>query len=98
MNQIIKDASTKHMYFINFSDGMPGCPGYGGESAVQQTRKQIKKMISHNIKVLSYFIGGSYTYGNEKFRRMYGKDSEFIDVNQLSKLANTLNKKFLETS
>ena len=55
-------------------------------------------MISHNIKVLSYFIGGSYTYGNEKFRRMYGKDSEFIDVNQLSKLANTLNKKFLETS
>jgi len=95
MSQIIKDASSKHMYFINFSDGMPGCEGYGGQSAVQHTRKQIKKMISYNIKVLSYFIGNG-AYGNDKFRQMYGKDSEFINVQQLSKLARTLNKKFLE--
>ena len=100
MSQIVKDASDKHMYFINLSDGMPGCAGYGGESAIQQTRKQIKKMIGYNIKVLSYFIGSGYAgeYARSKFTRMYGKDAEFINVASLSKLANTLNKKFLEAS
>ena len=50
--------------------------------------------------MLSYFIGSGYAgeYARSKFTRMYGKDAEFINVASLSKLANTLNKKFLEAS
>ncbi len=52
------------------------------------------------IKVLSYFVGDS-DYGSDRymgdFKRMYGKDAEFIDVSSCySDLAKTMNKKFLE--
>jgi len=47
---------------------------------------------------LSYFIGGDYerSSNTEDFKKMYGKDAKFIDVNSVSALAKTMNKKFLE--
>ena len=51
-----------------------------------------------NVKVLSYFVGDS-DYDNRymgDFKKMYGKDAKFIDVNSVSALAKTMNKKFLE--
>ena len=51
------------------------------------------------IKVLSYYIGDEY-YDSERymgdFKKMYGKDAEFVDVTSVTAVSRTMNKKFLE--
>ncbi len=94
--------STKNgteSYFINFSDGWPGFDNkeisYGGTYAVEHTAAQVKKIQQAGVQVLSYFISdGYYGSSNESFTKMYGKGAEFIDVNNVTQLAKTLNKKF----
>ena len=54
-------------------------------------------MRKEGIKVISYFIGNK-SYGGEEFQRMYGKDSHFINTNNLVTLAKTMNNKFLEVA
>ena len=80
-------------------DGMPWFNSYSGENALNHTRQQVVKMRREGIKVLSYFIGSSH-YGSQKedFQKMYGKDSQFIDTNNLVSLAKTMNNKFLEVA
>jgi len=97
MNELVKASKGKDAYFVNMCDGMPWFANYGGEEALNHTKQQVKKMRKEGIKVLSYFIGGN-SYGSQKedFQTMYGKDSNFINTNNLVTLAKTMNNKFLE--
>tara|TARA_R110002020_G_scaffold314978_4_gene530153 strand:- start:947 stop:3052 length:2106 start_codon:yes stop_codon:yes gene_type:complete len=85
-------------FFINFSDGEPFFTNksieYYGQNAANHTKKQVENMRAKGIKVLSYFISGNYGSNSDDFKKMYGKDAEFINTNQLIPLANTLNKMF----
>jgi len=47
---------------------------------------------------MSYYIGDSYNSDRYMgdFKRMYGKDSEFVDVTSVTAISRTMNKKFLE--
>jgi len=85
-------------YFINFSDGEPYFESsdivYYGDEAASHTKKQVQNMVARGIKVLSYFIGSGNYSRPENFKRMYGKDAEFIDTNKVAELAKSLNKKF----
>ena len=58
----------------------------------------VKEIRSRGIKVLSYYVGDSYESDRnmEDFKRMYGKDSEFVDVTNVMSVSKTMNKKFLE--
>ena len=97
MDEITKGTKGKDAYFINMSDGMPWFDRYSGSSALQHTRQQVKKMRREGIKVLSYFIGNNhYDSQKEEFQTMYGKDSQYINTNNLVSLAKTMNNKFLE--
>ena len=97
MDDILNASRGKDAYFLNMSDGMPWFNNYGGEQALLHTSKQVKKMKREGIKVISYFIGGKgYGDSKEDFQLMYGKDSHFIDTNNLLSLAKTMNNKFLE--
>ena len=74
--------------------------GYRGESAMRHTKLQVGKMRKEGIKILSYFIGsdrGGSDWEKSNFQKMYGKDSEFVNTNNLISLARTMNDKFLET-
>ena len=52
-------------------------------------------MRKEGIKVLGYFIGESNCSSSmESFKKMYGKDSEFIDTNSLTQLSKSLNALF----
>ncbi len=103
MKEIVPTSSDRDSYFLNFSDGMPmfssGDLTYYNSDAVNHTKKMINEMRTRGIKVLSYFIGDS-DYGRDEtmldFKRMYGKDSEFIDVTSVMSVSKTMNKKFLE--
>ena len=89
-------------YFINFSDGQPYYGNsdiqYSGDRAEAHTKKMCDGMRAKGISVLSYFIGGSYSYDDENkaFTNMYGSDASFINATNMMDVAKTMNKKFLE--
>ena len=99
---LIPGNSNQDSYFINFSDGQPYYGNneisYSGESAESHTRKMVNNMRAKGISVLSYFIGGEYSYDsdNESFTNMYGNDAEFVNATNMMQVAKTMNKKFLE--
>jgi hypothetical protein len=96
---IKKDAKGDECIFINYSDGMPG--GVDGVSyywdGVDYTRRVVNKMREIGIHIISYFIDGiSEGYSADLFRKMYGREAEFIDPTSLTKVSRSLNRKFLE--
>ena len=101
MDDIIKASKGKEMYFINISDGEPGYSdrnmSYGGEYAIQHTKAQINKMRKAGINVLAYFVHDNYVSDRSKasFISMYGKDAEFIDIQNLTQLTKSLNNVFV---
>ena len=102
MKDIIGTANGKDAYFINICDGEPGWSGngfaYGGNEAIEHTRRQVEKMRKNGIKVLSFFVSDS-TYGLERSRanhaKMYGKEATVIDLDNLTQLSLSLNKMFV---
>ena len=104
MNEIVKSAQGKDMYFINLCDGEPGYGdgnfSYGGDYAITHTAAQVTKMRKAGIKVLGYFICEDVeshwvARSLNQFQRMYGAGSESIDTNNLTQLSNSLNKLFV---
>ena len=103
MNEVIPTTNDRDSYFLNFSDGMPMFSNkdieYYNDKAFGHTKKMVKEFRNRGIKVLSYFIGsGGYRVDREMedFKKMYGGDSEFIDVTSVMSVSKTMNKKFLQ--
>ncbi len=96
---LIPGNSNQDSYFINYSDGAPMFSSrgfyYSGGDAYRHTKKQVTNMRNLGLKVMSYFIG-ERGYGNDAFKKMYGKDAHFIDATNMMEVARTMNKKFLE--
>lgn len=100
---ITPGSSEINSYFINFSDGGPGCTvsnnsgneiQYGGFAAHDHIKKCRKEIESMNVKVLSYFIGSGRE--NSQFSEDWGKqNSVYIDVTEIVPLAKSLNTMFL---
>jgi hypothetical protein len=83
---------------------------YNMTSGAEHTRKQYNKIIQSGVKGIAYFIKSerpayrsSYGYssvngGNDHvtcFKKMYGKNSQFIDINSVTAIARTMNGLFL---
>ena len=98
---------THTVYFINFSDGEPGCSfshngkrfDYGGEQAMKQTKNTVRIMREMGIRIMSYFISDyqhhEHSYTTKFFRSMYGQEAEFVDVRNVVNVLKTLNKLLL---
>lgn len=110
MREMPQADHNSESYFINISDGEPCFSfngesveqpiGYSGNDAALHTRKQVNKIRALNYKVISYFISESTESSQQLsalFKTMYGKDSVFINVENLNQIVNTLNKKMLES-
>ena len=95
--------NNKESYFLNFSDGMPmfsnGEISYHSDSAIKHTKLMVKKIRERGIKVISYYVGGKYDGGENMgdFKKMYGKDSQFVDVTSVTAVAKSMNKRFLSS-
>ena len=101
ISKFIKEDKATDQYFINFSDGSPGFSTrgfyYSGSGAIEHTKKQVDNMRMKGIKILSYFVTrGGTGYGEEGFKRMYGKDAVDVNVTDLIPLAKSINKLFSE--
>lgn len=93
-------------YFLNLSDGEPfysikvGSKGlnisYVDEVGVNHTKSQVDKIRKLGVDILSYFISENFDSSLQKnFKKMYGKNAKFIDVESVSELAKTINDLFL---
>jgi hypothetical protein len=100
--QIIKDATGRDAFFLNYSDGMPYYSDdkiyYSGHTGIKHTRNEVEKMRMAGIEVLSFFISEGYERRStsDDFKKMYGKDASMIDPTKVIELAKELNKKFLQ--
>ena len=102
MKELVPGGIDKDSYFLNFSDGMPMFSNdniyYSGEEALKHTKKMTNKIRGLGVKVMSYYIGGSYERDSamNDFKAMYGKDAHFINVTNVFEVAKTMNKMFLD--
>ena len=101
---LIPGNSNQDSYFINFSDGQPWYSNseieYSGDRAEKHTKKMCDGMRAKGISVLSYFISNydlsDDSYDVKAFKRMYGKDAEFVNATNMMAVAKSMNKKFLD--
>ncbi len=103
LDMIPSTSPTLDSYFINISDGEPYFKNgqYSGQVGGAHTAKQVEHIRNCGVYITSYFIEserGRIGRNNNRdiFKMMYGKDSNFINLNNISEIANTLNKKFLQ--
>ena len=102
LNEIVPTTNDRDSYFLNFSDGMPMFSNddisYYYDEALTHTKKMVNDMRTRGIKVLSYYIGGDYDDDSNmnSFKKMYGKDAQYVDVTSIMSISKTMNKKFLE--
>ena len=85
--------------------------GYHGDTGANHTKTQVDKIRRLGVDILSYFIEDEESPVNMGkpikanapiddphrilFRKMYGKNSKFINVNSIVDLAKTINELFL---
>jgi len=99
---LVPSSNDMDSFFVNISDGEPAFQNkdmyYTGQMAAEHTKKQVDKIKASGIGVLSYFVSDS-SYGvsasMDRFKKMYGPDAKFIDINSIGEVTNTLNKMFL---
>lgn len=101
-------AKTHKTYMVNVSDGAPMASiflggnknvFYGGDAAIEQTRREVVRLTTEGIKILSYFVHDEFekkqkTLRND-FKKMYGPTATFIEPTQVNEVATTLNKLLL---
>jgi hypothetical protein len=110
--QLIPTDTNVDSYFLNMSDGQPyysigngnDSISYCGENAAEHTNRQVKKMQSNGINLLSYFITERASSNFEDtedwrvFKKCYGTDAKFVDTNNVFQIAKTMNELFLKKS
>jgi len=102
MKEFLASTASFDSYFINISDGEPyfNTPNlkYSGTMAANHTKKMFKKIQSMGIKSLSYFVHSSRSKKEPSytFKTMYGKTAKSIAITNVSEIAKTVNKLFME--
>lgn len=92
---------NQEVYLLNISDGLPNISSmvYNFNTAVNHTTKVVNDYKRYNIGVLSYYIHDVWdkgVKGEETFNKMYGKSAKYIDVNNVSSIAKTINELLLK--
>lgn len=95
-NEIVKSSGGIDSYFVNISDGEPWFNNstihYGGESAARHVKGEMDNMRSKGVRILSYFVGSSFSNRSRIFDMCYGKDASYIDCNDMNKVAKAVNE------
>tara|TARA_R110001592_G_scaffold18676_4_gene77213 strand:+ start:813 stop:2567 length:1755 start_codon:yes stop_codon:yes gene_type:complete len=91
------------VYLLNISDGLPNIHNnsYNLTTAVNHTKKVVRGIRANKVGILSYYIHDTWDKSQkskEAFTKMYGKDAKFIDVNNTSMIAKTINNLLLNNT
>jgi len=106
MNDIYKESTNTDAFFINLCDGQPfmskengklNCFRYAGQSAQDHSRRQVDRMRSHGINVLTYFIGRKYDF--EDVLKCYKTNCHHLaNAEELNKVVQSMNAELLSAS
>jgi hypothetical protein len=87
LKNVAKDASNDPYSYYS---------GFSGTTAVEHCRQTMNLYREAGVKIMSYFItDGYYGYGGsskDAFKRMYGEDAQFVDVENVTQVLKTLQK------
>ena len=91
-----KPTYSREVYLLNISDGLPNISSasYNFSVAVNHTAKVVREYKRDNIGVLSYYIHDTWDKTQKAegtFKKIYGNTAKFIDLNNVSSVANTIN-------
>ncbi len=94
---------SQEVYLLNISDGLPNINNvlYNFSTAVNHTKKVVKDIKSGGVGVLSYFIHDTWDKthkAEEVFGKMYGRDAKYIDINDMSLVAKSINSLLLSNT
>lgn len=107
LDEIRKELPTpsynQEVYLLNISDGLPNISSaaYNFNSAIDHTAKVVNNFKRDNVGVLSYYIHDTWDRnkdGGENFKKMYGKNAKYIDIDNISLVANTINSLLLKNT
>ena len=106
MNDIYKESTNTDAFFINLCDGQPFMSKeigklngfrYAGQSAQDHSRRQVDRMRSHGINVLTYFIGRKYDF--EEVLKCYKTNCHHLaNAEELNKVVQSMNAELLSAS
>ena len=107
LDQIRKDLPSpsyyQEVYLVNISDGLPNISSasYNFSTAINHTAKVVNEYKKDNIGLLSYFIHDTWDKtqkSEETFKTMYGKNARYIDINNVSLVADSINNLLLSNT
>ncbi len=107
LDQIRKDLPSpsyyQEVYLVNISDGLPNISSasYNFSTAINHTAKVVNEYKKDNIGLLSYFIHDTWDKTQKAegtFKTMYGKSAKYIDINNISLVANSINNLLLSNT
>jgi hypothetical protein len=107
LDQIRKNLPTpsyyQEVYLVNISDGLPNISSmaYNFSTAINHTAKVVNEYKKDNIGLLSYFIHDTWDKTQKAettFKTMYGKSAKYIDISNVSSVANTINSLLLSNT
>ena len=107
LDQIRKDLPSpsyyQEVYLVNISDGLPNISSasYSFSTAINHTAKVVNEYKKDNIGLLSYFIHDTWDKTQKSegtFKKMYGKSAKYIDINNISLVANSINNLLLSNT
>lgn len=106
MNDIYKESTNTDAFFINLCDGQPYMQKsisknqnfrYTGQPAQDHSRRQVDRMRSHGINVLTYFIGNKYDF--QDVLNCYKTNCHHLaNSEELNKVVQSMNTELLSAS
>ena len=106
MNDIYKESTNTDAFFINLCDGQPYMSKeihkgsmfrYTGKAAQDHSRRQVDRMRSHGINVLTYFIGGNRDF--QDVLDCYKTNCHHLkNAEELNKVVQSMNAELLSAS
>jgi hypothetical protein len=106
MQDIYKESTNTDAFFINLCDGQPYMAKeiskhnyfrYAGHPAQEHSRRQVDRMRSHGINVLTYFIGRKYDF--EEVLKCYKTNCHHLaNAEELNKVVQSMNAELLSAS
>jgi len=94
---------NQEVYLLNISDGLPNISSmaYNFNTAINHTSKVVRKYKQNGVGVLSYYIHDTWDQtqsSEDTFKRMYGNTAKYIDLDNISLVANTINNLLLSNT
>jgi hypothetical protein len=85
LKNVAKDDSSDGGYYSYYS-------GFSGTTAIEHCRQTMNLYREAGVKIMSYFITDGYDGGKDAFKRMYGENAEFVNVENVTQVLKTLQK------